>query len=363
MRRSWRRRDFLRLAGLGTAGLAASCMPGLSGRVPGAPTASAELAELAASIQPTGVPRDGIPPIDRPRFVSARAMEYLLKEEDAVFLLYHRGEIRVYPQLVLVWHEVVNDEVGGVPLSVTYCPLTGSVVAFRGRSPDDEPLTFGTTGKLLNANLVMYDRQTQSRWPQILGRAVDGPLAGMRLEEIPLVWTTWALWRERGLEAPVLSAQTGHARAYGRDPYGSYSKPSQGYYDSEDLLYPVLHHSDRLHPKRVVVGLKSGTERLALSKRQALARGVWNLSAGSQPLVAVREPELETVWVFERRLEGQTLELVGEGPGRLVDGQGRSWRREGPALVGEAGRLPAAVFYEVMWFAWFAFYPRTELLA
>ena len=95
-------------------------------------------------------------------------MNGLLDPEDVVFVLDYGGEVKVYPQPVLVWHEIANDTVAGEKLSVTYCPLTGSTVAFKGRSPEGEPLTFGTTGRLVNSNLLMYDRASESEWPQIL---------------------------------------------------------------------------------------------------------------------------------------------------------------------------------------------------
>lgn len=129
---------------------------------------------------------------------------------------------------MLVWHEIVNHTVGGEPLAVTYCPLTGTVIGFTG-PPGTPELTFGTTGKLVNSNLLMYDRQTGSEWPQLLGTAISGPLKGTRLETVPLVWTTWKEWRAAHPDTRVLTTDTGALRSYGSDPYGSYPDRS-GYY-------------------------------------------------------------------------------------------------------------------------------------
>lgn len=364
------RRRFLEISCLGAAGLAAGCASAgtyssQESAESSGPAQTPDLERLNEAVVSGGPGKDGIPPIDAPRFVSIEEMDDLLKPEDVVFVLDYGDEIRAYPQKVLVWHEIVNDEVAGEKISVTYCPLTGSTVAFKGRSPGSDQLTFGTTGRLVNSNLLMYDRQTESEWPQILGRAIDGEMKGASLEEVPLVWTTWELWKERGPEdAPVLSTKTGYLRRYGSDPYGSYSGSDRGYYENRDTLFPVQAESERLEPKEVVVGVKTGDTRHAIPKDAALSKGAWNLELGDQPVTAVADPAMETVWVFDRRLNGETLELRLDAGDSLVDGHGRTWNRKGLALEGSEGeRLPAASFYEVMWFAWYAFYPETELVS
>jgi len=365
------RRQFLKISCLGMVSLAAGCASAgtYSSGGPAESSGAAQtpsLERLGEAVLSGGPGKDGIPSIDEPVFVSVEEMDDLLESEDMVFVLDYGGEMRVYPQKVLVWHEIVNDEVSGERISVTYCPLTGSTVAFKGRAPGGDPLTFGTTGRLVNSNLLMYDRQTESEWPQILGRAIDGEMKGASLEEVPLVWTTWEQWKERGPEdALVLSTKTGYIRSYGRDPYGSYSGSDRGYYENRDTLFPVLAESERLEPKEVVVGVKTDDTQHAILKEAALDEGIWNLEFGDHAIVAVADPALETVWVFNRQLDGETLELrPGEDDSLLLDARGRAWSRKGLALEGPGGeRLPAANFYEVMWFAWYAFYPETGLVS
>jgi hypothetical protein len=360
------RQRFLKLSCLGAVGLAAGCSsegtysPEKNTNV--SRTASnPDLARLKENVVSGGPGKDGIPPIDEPKFVSAAEMDDQLKPNDKVFVLDYGGETKVYPQPVLVWHEIVNDEVAGEKLSVTYCPLTGSTVAFKGRSPDGEPLTFGTTGSLVNSNLLMYDRATDSEWPQILGRAIDGRMSGKSLEEIPLVWTTWQRWKDQGTDAPVLSTDTGHLRSYGTDPYGSYSTQDKGYYEDPSTFFEVLAESARLDAKEVVVGIKSGGKRHAIPKKAALDKGVWNLDLGDRPVVAVADQDLETVRVFDRSADGALEFKPGRG-GDLIDQKDRTWSRKGLALAGPGGAsIPAANFYEVMWFAWYAFYPEKQL--
>jgi hypothetical protein len=372
MRQRLTRRRFLEISCLGAAGLATGCSSTgtYSPQKPNSPSEAPELSRFEEAVVSGGPGKDGIPSIDEPRFVSAEEMENLLEPEDRIFVLDYNGDLRVYPQKILVWHEIVNDVVAGENLSVTYCPLTGSTVAFKGRAPGGEPLTFGTTGKLVNSNLLMYDRQTNSEWPQILGRAISGDMRGTRLEEIPLVWITWKLWKERGsVEAPVLSAETGSVRSYGQDPYGSYSdlgrdpaSDRQNYYYSPQIFFPVLAESKRLAPKEVVVGVKAGDARLAVPRWDILEKRVWNLELGDRVLVAVGDPALETAWIFDRRLEDETLEFEPGEEGSLIDQNDGTWRREGLKLEGPGGNeLPAARFFEVMWFAWYAFFPDTRL--
>lgn len=363
------RRRFLELTSFGAAGFIATDLlrtraaEAQAEQTPATATPTPDLEAFADNIMSGGPPKDGIPAVDEPRFVAAEEMDYLLKPQDRVFVLAYQEEIRIYPQLVLVWHEIVNDDVGGEQITVTYCPLTGSVVAFRGRAPDGAPLTFGTSGNLVNSNLLMYDRQTDSQWPQILGQAITGPLTGTFLEEIPLVWTTWEDWKAQGIDAPVLSAETGHLRSYGQDPYGAYAGSVQGYYEDEGLLFQVLHEDRRFEPKEVIVGVKVGEDRLAIPKDAALKKGAWNLTLGGQPLVALRDADLETVWVFSRQLGDQTFSFQPEEGSSLRDQDGGAWRRVGSVLEGPSGSLPAATFYDAMWFAWYAFFPGTDVVS
>jgi hypothetical protein len=362
------RRRLLELTAVSATGLTATgivrkrATGAQTSQAPATPIPSPLLDTFADNVLSGGPPKDGIPPIDEPRLVTVDDMDYLLKPQDRVFVLAYEQEVHVYPQLVLVWHEIVNDEVGGQQVSVTYCPLTGSVVAFKGRAPDGSPLTLGTSGNLVNSNLLMYDRHTDSQWPQILGQAISGELKGASLEEIPLVWTTWERWKAQGIDAPVLSAETGHLRSYGQDPYGAYASSNQGYYEDDDLIFPVLHEDQRFGPKEVVVGIKVGEDRLAIPKEAALEKGVWNLELGGQPLVAVRDAALETVWVFSRELGGRTFSFEFVEGSTIRDQDGGTWERVGAALEGPGGaRLPAVTFYDAMWFAWYAFFPDTEV--
>lgn len=326
---------------------------------PGPASGRPTLDELADNVVSGGPGKDGIPSIDRPQFIDASAAEFL-RAEDPVFGLVHRGEVRAYPEIILVWHEIVNDTVAGEPLSITYCPLTGSVVAFSGAS-DGKPFTFGTSGNLVNSNLLMYDRVTDSEWPQLLGRAIRGSEKGKRLAELPLVWATWERWRADHPDTLVLSTDTGFGRAYGSDPYGSYV-PLGGYYEGGGPFFPVMGESDRFEPKEVVIGVKSGEERLAVRKSRIERERTLPLDLAGRPLLAVWDENLASARVFIRRIGGRTLRFR---KGELRDATGSSWNAAGRALDGAlaGSQLPLADFLDVMWFAWYAFFPDTDVLA
>jgi hypothetical protein len=172
-----------------------------------------------------GPPKDGIPSIDDPRFVSAFG-ESDLGPNEPVIALTVNGDMRAYPLRILMWHEIVNDEVGGVPVTITYCPLCNSAIVFD-RRVGDRVLEFGTTGKLRNSDLVMYDRQTESWWQQFLGEAIVGELTGTLLEMLPVRVEGFERFKARAKAAGVMTAKlqvpsAAAMRNYGRNPYVGY---------------------------------------------------------------------------------------------------------------------------------------------
>lgn len=175
-----------------------------------------------AEIQSGGPPKDGIPAIDRPRFAPLDQVTDLHPEETVISLIVG-GEARAYPLRVLMWHEIVNDVVAGIPVAVTYCPPCNTSIVFDRRL-DGRTLDFGTTGKLRHSDLVMYDRQTESWWQQFGGDAIVGELAGRSLEILPSRLESFASFRERAPGGRVLIPDRPGARAYGTNPYVGYDR-------------------------------------------------------------------------------------------------------------------------------------------
>ncbi len=167
-----------------------------------------------------GVRRDRIPAIDNPKFIPARQSRFLSRTDPVVGVIVN-GEAKAYPLAILLWHEIVNDTVGGVPVTVTYCPLCNTSIAFDRRL-DGKVLDFGTTGRLRNSDLVMYDRQTETWWQQFTGEGLIGELTGKFLKIVPARLESFEKFRARAPEGLVLIANDRGARAYGNTPYAGY---------------------------------------------------------------------------------------------------------------------------------------------
>jgi len=180
-----------------------------------------------------GVPKDGIPSIDEPSFESVEQRADWLTPKEPVIGVTVNGDARAYPLRVLTYHEIVNDEIGGKPVAVTYCPLCNSAIAFEAVFKGQR-LTFGTTGKLRYSDLVMYDRQTGTWWQQFTGRGIVGEHSGEKLTMVPSRLMAWADFQEQYPEGRVLVPNDPHARPYGRNPYAGYDSSEQPFlYDGE----------------------------------------------------------------------------------------------------------------------------------
>jgi hypothetical protein len=302
--------------------------------------------EAYANAMLSGGPgKDGIPAIDSPRFSDAASADAYLEPQGIVFGVYHQGQARAYPQRILVWHEIVNDTLGDDGLSISYCPLTATATAVgfkRGAT------SLGVSGKLLNSNLVMYDRASDSHWSQIAGVAIDGPAKGRSLEEVRVVWTTWARWQARHPQTQVLTRTTGALRNYNRDPYGSYL-PLQGYYAAPGLMFPVMHQGSRLPAKRMILGFRSERVAIAVDKAQLREQAVLHYRHGDEYFLIIRDEQLDTGWVYR-----------ADAPIEL-DPANLRFTAEGPQAAELEGLEPLNAF-DAMWFAWYAFYPQTVLL-
>ena len=339
------------------------------------------LARLMEQRTRTGVGMDAIAALYRPSFVGVSDASLSMEHDEIVFIVrYPTGLVRIYPQRIMVWHEVVNDilpDPGGAtigkdtPLSaldaflVAYSPLTGTVAAYYA-SAGRFPSTFGVSGELVNANTLLYDRMTGSSWVQLTGTCIDGPLRGKRLSPVPVIWATWRGARELYPDAQVLSRSTGYRRSYGRDPYGSYQRAGT-YYDDLNIQYPVAHMDTRLPPKKRVLGIEQEGVAGAVQVDEVKKSGVVNMVLGLRPLVAVYHPLLETALLFDRRLEGEETPLTFSFlDGKLVDNESKSeWNiANGTCVYGRhrGKKLGGVQHVNAMWFAWAAFYPQTVIL-
>jgi len=267
-------------------------------------------------IRSGGPPRDGIPAIDEPRFVSAAEATFLAADARVIGLALD-GQARAYPISILNWHEVVNDRFGADGVAITFCPLCGTGMAFRAGTAA-KPVRFGVSGLLYNSDVLLYDRGTLSLWSQLLSKAISGPLKGRQLEALPVMHTSWADWRARHPRTVVLSRDTGFPRDYGRDPYAAYA-------ESERIMFPVGRTNRSLHPKERVIGISLGGAHKAY------------------PFV-----ELD-------RSPGPLADRVG---GQAVTVEFDAAHRSGRVLDEAGKEIPSVIAF---WFAWFAFHPDTAI--
>ena len=317
-----------------------------------------------------GVGRDGIPPIDDPTFVSLADAGEWLSDAEPVIALEVNGEAKAYPLQVLLWHEIVNDELGGVPVTVTYCPLCNSAVVFD-RTLDGTVYDFGVSGNLRNSDLVMWDRQTQSWWQQLTGEGIAGELAGAQLRFVPAQIVSWAAFRDEYADGLVLD-RPGFSRAYGRNPYP--------YYDNLDS-YPFLFYGDadpRLPPKERVAAVEINGDAAAFPYSVLAMERVAHAEVGGEEIVVFFEfgtstalgsgaiadaADVGATGVFRPTLDGERLTFAFDGDGITDEGTGSRWNVLGRAVSGPlAGRqLERLNAQDHLWFAWAAFKPHTTV--
>lgn len=267
-----------------------------------------------------GPAKDGIPAINNPKFVNASDVKFL-QNNDRILGININGESRAYPISILNWHEIVNDVIGDTYFAVTYCPLCGTGVAFNS-TVDGRVLHFGASGLLYNSDVLLYDRETESLWSQLLTKAVTGQYRGTELTMLPVQHTTWRDWKRLHPSSLVLSNNTGYKRDYGRDPYS-------GYEQSRKLYFPVNNTAPkRYHPKEIVLGVEID--------------GVYK----AYPFIELNKNNKEK---FTDTVNDKLLFIhwtSHENSAYIIDDKGDS--------------IPVIQAY---WFAWYAFHPQTVIFS
>lgn len=319
-------------------------------------------------IQWGGVIVDGIPALDQAAQIPAVEATYLTAEEP-VFGIAINGEAHAYPLRIIDWHEMANDVVGGVPVSLAYCTLCGAAIAYDGRASDGETYDFGSSGFLFRSNKLMYDRQTRTLWNQLTGEPVQGELVGtgVSLDLLPVVLTTWEAWQEQHPNTLVLDIDTGFNRNYELGAaYGSY-------FSAEETMFPVWQRSELLETKDQVYAITvDGLPKaypLDLIAEQQVINDVVNgrnlVVIGTRGIVDVTSnrgheysPGSE-VRVFDR---GDLDFSPTDNPDVVVSADGVEWTITEAELVASDGRTqPRYSGHLAYWYGWFAFFPNTDL--
>ena len=318
-----------------------------------------------------GPPRDGIPPIDNPKFTTFENADMWLGGQEPVIAFELNGDARAYPLQILTWHEIVNDVVGGVPVAVTFCPLCNSAIVFDRRL-DGVVYDFGTSGKLRKSDLIMWDRQTESWWQQFIGEAIVGELTGKKLTLIPASIISWEDFKAANPEGTVLSRNTGFSRDYGHNPYSGYGRAD---------IPPFLFAGDldgRLLPKERVVAVTIDDGDAAFPFSVLENERVVNYTVSKQEIVVFFKPgtlsaldrssirdsrDVGATGVFDAHLDGRKLTFRADGDNFVDNETGSVWNILGQATHGPlaGSKLTPVVHANHFWFAWGAFKPDTKI--
>jgi len=319
-----------------------------------------------------GPPKDGIPAVDEPRFVSVDEADTWLKPQEPVVLFQVGAEARAYPLQILTWHEIVNDTVGDVPVTITFCPLCNTAIAFE-RTLAGQVLDFGTTGRLRFSNLIMYDRQSESWWQQATGDAIAGELTGRQLKFLPASIISWTDFKTAHPEGQVLSRETGFSRDYGRNPYAGYDDVKQS-----PFLYRGPETPGALPPMARVVTVDLNGEAVAYPYDVLQETPAINDTIGGKVVAVFWESgtasaldasalasgrDVGAANVFSRELDGQNLTFRFDDT-TIIDEQTESeWNVLGQAVNGPltGSQLSPVVSVNHFWFSWAAFKPETRI--
>lgn len=315
-----------------------------------------------------GPPPDGIPAIDNPAFVSVEEAAGWIEDDWPVMFFKQGDDTRAYPLAILIWHEIVNDVVGGEPVALTFCPLCNATIAFSRTLADGTVLDFGTTGNLRKSDLVMYDRQTESWWQQFTGEAIVGEMTGTRLEFLPSQIIAFGDFAEKYPDGRVLSRNTGHNRPYGNNPYGGYDSVNSSPFAFRGET------DDRLRPLERVVAIEINGVDVAYPFSELEESRVINDQVGGEPIVVFwksgtvstfgsSDEDIGSTGVFSRELDAEVLTFEATADGFVDQETGTTWDLLGEGIAGPlAGQhLEQLVSAEHFWFAWAAFKPDTEV--
>ncbi len=306
-----------------------------------------------------GPGKDGIPSVDDPNFINKESADFL-EPSDLVIGIIQNGTAKAYGHPVLDHHEIVNDKVGGKPISMTYCPLTGTGIAIS-RKINGSVTTFGVSGLLYNNNLIPYDRKTESNWSQMQMRSVNGELSGKSNETFQVVETPWSTWKAMYPETQVLSRETEFSRNYERYPYGNYK-------NNDQLLFPVSNKDDRLPRKERVHGvIRDDRAKVYRFKAFKDSTNVIEERFAGQSLILAGNKAKNFIVSFNRPKNlADSVAFSGLNnalPNIMKDDQGNHYNVFGQVTEGpdKGTRLKPTQSYMGYWFAWAAFFPDVKI--
>ncbi len=307
-----------------------------------------------SEIRDGGPGKDGIPSIDAPNFVAAVDASFL-NDNDLVIGIVKNNEAKAYPHIVMDWHEVTNDNIGDDFFSLNYCPLTGTAFAWESKT-NGVRSTFGVSGLLYDANLIMYDRNTDSNWSQFRLECVNGQLIGDKPTLLNVVETDWKTWKSLYPETKVLNTQTGFSRTYGTSPYGDYSTNNNRF-----IFRPAIINSALPNKDRVYAILDNGISKVYQFSDFNNGKAIKETFNGKNYLIVGNENIINAFELTSEYLNSTFTYELNESEGSIFkDDTGNTWSIFGKA-ISSTQTLQASKSVVSYWFAIAAFYPDPEI--
>ncbi len=316
-----------------------------------------------------GPPKDGIAALNSPKLISIKEAKSWLKPNEPVITLKIGDEARAYPLQILIWHEIVNDEIGGESVIVTFCPLCYTAIAFD-RKLDGKTYSFGVSGMLRHSDMIMFDRETESWWQQFSGEAIVGDLTGKKLKQFPSQIVSFEQFSNAFPNGKVLSRETGHDREYGKNPY-------LGYDDINNRPFLFRGNTDkRLRPMEKIIAIEIDSKPKAYPYSITREKYVLTDRIGSTDIVifhsdgassALDKSQISesknvgSTGVFIPEVDGKKLTFIYD-KGEFIDEQTKTrWNIFGQATEGKLkGRTLKQIKHgDYFAFAWLVFKPQT----
>lgn len=308
-------------------------------------------------IRDGGPGKDGIPSVDSPNFTDANIVDFL-DDNDLVIGIINNNEVKAYPHIIMDWHEISNDQVGNNFVTINYCPLTGTAFAWESITNGMQS-SFGVSGLLYNANLILYDRNTDSNWSQLGLECVNGELISAEPILLDVVETDWKTWKALYPDSKILNRQTGFSRTYGTSPYGNYATNNDFFIFRPDIINPTLPNKERVYC--LIDNNTSKVYQFSSFAGGKVIKDSFNdkdyLIVGNESIINAFELSseyTETNFQYEYKNEEGTI---------FTDDSGNAWSIFGEVVSGpntgeSLEKTKSVVSY---WFAIAAFYPNPEI--
>ncbi len=310
-----------------------------------------------SEIRDGGPGKDGIPSIDSPNFTNANDVDFL-NDNDLVIGIINNNEVKAYPHIIMDWHEISNDQVGDDFVTINYCPLTGTAFAWESIANGTRS-SFGVSGLLYNANLILYDRNTDSNWSQLGLECVNGELISDKPILQDVVETDWKTWRALYPDSKILNRQTGFSRTYGISPYGNYATNNDFFIFRPDIINPALPNKERVYCL-----IDDDTSKVYQFSSFAGGKVIKDSFNGKDYLIVGNESIINAFELSAEYIDITFEYELNEAEGTIFNDEfGNSWSIFGKVISGpntgdSLGKSKSVVSY---WFAIAAFYPNPEI--